>query len=614
MEHFLKEHWWRFWEKHFEGKYYVREWKKVADYGLGNFNRYISDYSLSRGAGSALIANWSDLFTGEDTIERAVLSKDYIIDKEKVVHRTEICVFRQQTPKIDEEFTWQESWLDRVVDASPPSDYEIFTDGAFDVKVDTMAMLLDHNVVNIADAAVVIAGKTDKWREEKIVAIRIMNDERIKADSAFPMELLALVAALRILDKVPGCTKILTDCQSAVKLLGTPSKLVKWSKKVNAALLKAAIKVGRGHLDKIEHVDSHPEERLHRSRWNRNDEGNFIADRVAVGDLEQLKEYNIELIVTSTYEVLESLSEIQTWFISSSSGVVNLCPLEKLVQETEGGKYLEARDVWRNKRICPIGPPGRHWANRTLNHAAIIWEMDVSKDSRSAARSQRICFDKHWHMWNQAKADPTLNTSCPHCKLPDSLGHLLTECQHERWKEVRQAGLDQVTEDLLNVDRDCREFAQLVHWFVNYDEDREQMYTGLWSEGLQRRFANEIQVLGQKINKQVLTKWRVILIMVGKTLTSAARDMVGLRFQDEDEPARHTAETFQDKIKNKRREEAKRKQGRKEERKKANNRKNKKMIEDGRRNKEPLREGERQRIREVDENGKDEVFVEICKF
>ena len=109
------------------------------------------------------------------------------------------------------------------------------------------------------------------------------------------------------------------------------------------ALLKAAIKVGRGHLDKIEHVDSHPEERLHRSRWNRNDEGNFIADRVAVGDLEQLKEYNIELIVTSTYEVLESLSEIQTWFILSSSGVGNLCPLENLCRK------LKVVSTWRQE-------------------------------------------------------------------------------------------------------------------------------------------------------------------------------------------------------------------------------------------------------------------------
>ena len=111
--------------------------------------------------------------------------------------------------------------------------------------------------------------------------------------------------------------------------------------------------------------------------------------------------------------------------------------------------------------------------------------------------------------------------------------------------------------------------------------------------GLQKRFALGVQGLGQKINKQLLNKWRSILIVVGKTLTSAARDMVGLRFQDDEEPAKDTAETFQEKIKIKIREEMKRKQGRKEERNKANNRKNKKMEEDGRRNKEPLKAGEK---------------------
>jgi len=120
------------------------------------------------------------------------------------------------------------------------------------------------------------------------------------------------VAALRIRGKAPGCTKILTDCQSAVKPISTPDKLMKWSKKANVALLKAAIKVGRGHLDLVEHVDSHPEGRLHRSRCNRNDEGNFIADRVAAGDLDSLKEYNITVITTSTYEVIESLADIKT--------------------------------------------------------------------------------------------------------------------------------------------------------------------------------------------------------------------------------------------------------------------------------------------------------------
>ena len=52
-----------------------------------------------------------------------------------------------------------------------------------------------------------------------------------------------------------------------------------------------------------------------------------------------------------------------------------------------------------------------------------------------------------------------------------------------------------------------------------------------------------------------------------KTLTSAARDMVGLRFQDNDEPAKHTAETFQEKSKTReeKNEEEAREEGRKEE-------------------------------------------------
>ena len=564
--------------KTLHGRYYVREWERAANYGTGNYNRYIRGNSLSRGAGSAMLVEWKHLFTNATTIERVLLSKDFITDKdEKVVHRAEICVFRQQAPNLEDGSFFQENWLDRVGGETETSNYEIFTDGAFEPRAGIMETLLDHNVVNIAEAAVVLVGNTESWRDEKIVAVRIMNDERLKVDSAFPMELLALVAALRIRGKAPGCTKILTDCQSAVKLLSTPDKLMKWSKKANVALLKAAIKVGRGHLDLVEHVDSHPEGRLHRSRWNRNDEGNFIADRVAAGDFDSLKDYNITLITASTYEVLESLADIQTWFISSNTGVVNLCPLEKLAQETEGKAYLHERDGWRNKRICPIGPPGRHWANRTLKHAAIIWEMDKNKDSRSTAKSQRICFDKHWHSWNQAKFDQTVDTSCPQCKMPDSLGHLLTECQHERWRDVRQAAIDQVTHDLLHVDRDCREFAQIVFWFATQDEDREQMYTGLWSEGLQMRFENEIQLMEQSVNQRVLGKWRDILIMVGKTLASAARDMVGLRFQDDEEPARHTAETFQERIKEKRGDELKRKGERKTERAVAANRKNKRM-------------------------------------
>ena len=110
------------------------------------------------------------------------------------------------------------------------------------------------------------------------------------------------------------------------------------------------------------------------------------------------------------------------------------------------------------------------------------------------------------------------------------------------------------------------------------------------------------------MNQRVLGKWRDILIMVGKTLASAARDMVGLRFQDDEEPARHTAETFQERIKEKRRDELKRKGERKTERAVAANRKNKRMEEDGRRNRKPLEAGE------IHERGKQVEYVDIWNF
>ena len=131
-----------------------------------------------------------------------LLSKDFIIDKdEKVVHRAEICVFRQQAPNLEDGSFFQENWLDRVSGETESLNYEIFTDGAFEPRAGIMETLLDHNVVNIAEAAVVLVGNTESWRDENIVAVRIMNDERIKVDSAFPMELLARVAALRIRGK-----------------------------------------------------------------------------------------------------------------------------------------------------------------------------------------------------------------------------------------------------------------------------------------------------------------------------------------------------------------------------------------------------------------------------
>ena len=61
---------------------------------------------------------------------------------------------------------------------------------------------------------------------------------------------------------------------------------------------------------------------------DRDDNGNFIADRVAVGDYDSLAEFmQLYIIETNTFDAITDLACIQTWFIASDDGVVNLSPL-----------------------------------------------------------------------------------------------------------------------------------------------------------------------------------------------------------------------------------------------------------------------------------------------
>ena len=89
-------------------------------------------------------------------------------------------------------------------------EYDIFTDGSFDKELELVAFLLDHEVKTISGAAVVLAGTGQNWMNEPIITVSIHN-ERMVASSAFPLELLAIVAGLRIASKIPGLRKFVTD-------------------------------------------------------------------------------------------------------------------------------------------------------------------------------------------------------------------------------------------------------------------------------------------------------------------------------------------------------------------------------------------------------------------
>ena len=103
-------------------------------------------------------------------------------------------------------------WLkDTLMKEEVQKEYDLFTDGSFDKELEPVAFLLDHEVKTISGAAVVLAGTGQNWMNEPIITVRIQNDERVVASSAFPLELLAIVAGLKIASKRPGLRRIVMD-------------------------------------------------------------------------------------------------------------------------------------------------------------------------------------------------------------------------------------------------------------------------------------------------------------------------------------------------------------------------------------------------------------------
>ena len=100
-----------------------------------------------------------------------------------------------------------------------------------------------------------------------------------------------------------------------------------------------------------------------------------------MGDYGSLSEYKqLNFIETNTFDVITDLACIQTWFIASDDGVINLSSLVELAQANEAKLYLAERDVWHHKRLGreKNTPVEAFWSDRTLQHAAVIWELGTA--------------------------------------------------------------------------------------------------------------------------------------------------------------------------------------------------------------------------------------------
>ena len=166
-----------------------------------------------------MVAKWSEIFDTGSLATRVHMSDYFKVkinkenesssDGEQRVGIFEYVVCDQPTPT-----RWPTStqavpiWLkDTLMKEEVLKEYDIFTDGSFDNELEPVAFLLDRKVKTISGAAVVLAGTGQNWMNEPIITVRIQNDERVVVSSAFPLELLAIVAGLRIASMRPGLRK-----------------------------------------------------------------------------------------------------------------------------------------------------------------------------------------------------------------------------------------------------------------------------------------------------------------------------------------------------------------------------------------------------------------------
>ena len=285
----------------------------------------------------------------------------------------------------------------------------------------------------IATAGLVIAPTNDTWRTtQRVTAVHITDGNAIGATSVYPMELLALTAAIQLAIHIhTPITDIVTDakgvCMMANKLAMDQQATPTYTSIFGplAAMVKnyqGAIRWTKAHAERR---DPNPE------NWTRDECLNHLADKVAGGSLD----FDIETAQPTRYfvvtakEILDSMQLPGTWKLLSTNGTIP--PLDKLQQhinEHRLRRYLERRDTYRAEDPLPRPP---RWQQTTPLFAAALFSQTQTTITR-ASHNVKLIWDKHYTGQNQAKGianleERRLASKCPLCDNIDTQHHWIRE-------------------------------------------------------------------------------------------------------------------------------------------------------------------------------------------
>ena len=122
--------------------------------------------------------------------------------------------------------------IEQVIRESFPTGFDIYVDGAWSKGEDNASeifLLPNQKKNNRGASSLILVSKEDDWEDIGIISI-ILKDGEMVGTSAYQMELIAIMAALDILNKIgQKGNRVYSDCKAAVEKMDKPASFVQKS-------------------------------------------------------------------------------------------------------------------------------------------------------------------------------------------------------------------------------------------------------------------------------------------------------------------------------------------------------------------------------------------------
>ena len=205
----------------------------------------------SRGAGTDLVVKVSDWLVGN--VRRVFMTGDRKAGRGQSRHieRTVKLIFNQGIPQRVLAPPGARLWENLLANL-PPSllaadEIDIYTDGSWVERYGTLkdVFLYGDGESVKASGGVVLTSHSDNWREAGVHGIFIGEGSTSAPFAVFPLELLAVVVAIKLMKILGKVCHIHTDCQGVQKLVDMSCSLRGMSKSENLILLQIGMSGGQ---------------------------------------------------------------------------------------------------------------------------------------------------------------------------------------------------------------------------------------------------------------------------------------------------------------------------------------------------------------------------------